>query len=209
MIDVKGRTMRSHRADAAGAEAMTRGRRFALCIAFATLGTGGSQPARATDPLPSLADQFKEICGAAGENGPALPGEDIAAADAPGFFAADLQRAEQARVVKLGGRYAMRALVPSSADPQHAILLKCAVASSAGFADEVARLSALLSAQPQIGKTGQGFDFAQFITGATSFSVYSEPEGWASIYKMDIMMRNVPKKYLKKGAKPQSLPPIR
>jgi hypothetical protein len=165
--------------------------------------------ARAVEPLPDLASQFKEICGTTSEAGPALPGDDVAVADAPGFFAGDLKRATNSRVVKIGGRYAMRALVPSSADPRHAVWLKCAVAGSSSFTEEVDRLSAMLAAKPQLGKTVQDFDYARFSAGLTGFTVYSEPDGWISIYKMDLLMQNIPRKYLKKGAKPAPVPSVR
>ena len=169
-----------------------------------------AEAAGAQAPPPSLADQFQQICGTTAAAGPALPGEDIAAAQAPGFFAGDLRRATESRVVKMGDRYAMRALVPSSADPQHAVWLKCAVAAGpASFSEEVERLSAMLSSKPDMGKTGQGFDFARFTAGLTTFSVYAEPDGWVSVYKMDLMMRNIPRKYLKKGARPASAPSVR
>ena len=166
--------------------------------------------AAAQQPLPSLAGQFEQICGTTGEARPSLPGNDIAASDAPGFFAGDLRRATESRVVKVGDRYAMRALVPSSADPQHAVWLKCAVAAGpTSFAEEVDRLSAMLSAKPDLGKTVQGFDYARFSAGLTGFSVHSEPGGWVSIYKMDLLMQNIPHKYLKKGAKPAPAPSVR
>ena len=177
-----------------------------LSIASASL----AQPARGQEPLPDLAGHFQQICGTTAEAGPSLPGDDVAAVDAPGFFAGDLQRAEESRVVKIGERYAMRALVPSSADPQHAIFLKCAVASGpASFSEQVERLAAMLSAKPDLGKTAQGFDSARFTAGLTSFVVYGEPDGWVSIYKWDIMMRNIPRKYLKKGARPAPVPSVR
>jgi hypothetical protein len=179
---------------------------LALSIASAPL----AEAARAEEPLPDLAGQFKQICGTTSEAGPSLPGADIAAADAPGFFAGDLRRAIESRVVKFGDLYAMRALVPSSADPQHAVLLKCAVASgSTSFSEQVERLSAMLSARPSLGKTAQGFDYAQFTAGMTAFFVYGEPDGWVSIYKMEIMMRNIDRRYLKKGAKPVPVPSVR
>ena len=169
-----------------------------------------AEPAGAQEPLPDLAGHFQQICGTTSEAGPSLPGDDVAAADAPGFFAGDLGRAEESRVVKIGERYAMRALVPSSADPQHAILLKCAVASGpASFSEQVERLAAMLSKTPALGKTAQGFDYARFTAGPTGFFVYGEPEGWVSIYKMDILMRNIPRKYLKKGATPAPVPSVR
>ncbi|HEX8624942.1 MAG TPA: hypothetical protein VF782_07665 [Allosphingosinicella sp.] len=159
--------------------------------------------AGAEEPSPTLAGQFQHICGTSAEAGPALPGEDIAAAQAPSFFAGDLGRATESRVVKMGDRYAMRALVPSSADPKHAVWLKCAVAAGpANFSEEVERLSAMLASKPDMGKTVQDFDYARFTAGLTSFAVHAEPDGWVSIYKMDLMMRNIPRKYLKKGAKP-------
>lgn len=164
----------------------------------------------AQEPLPDLAGHFQQICGTTNEAGPSLPGNDIAASDAPGFFAADLRRAVDSRVVTIGERYAMRALVPSSADPEHAVLLKCAVASRAtSFSEQVARLSAMLSVTPDVGKTQQGFDYAQFRAGLTSFSVYVEPDGWVSIYKMDIMMRNIDPRHLRPGARPAPIPSVR
>jgi hypothetical protein len=166
--------------------------------------------AGAQEPPLSLAGQFQQICGTTAEAGPALPGEDVAAAQAPGFFAGDLGRATESRVVKTGDRYAMRALVPSSADAVHAVWLKCAVAAGpASFAEEVERLSAMLSSKPDMGKTAQDFDYARFTAGLTSFTVHAEPEGWVSIYKMDLMMRNIPRKYLKKGARPAPAPSVR
>ena len=180
--------------------------RFAFSIAAIFL----AQAAGAQEPLPDLAGHFQQICGTTSEAGPSLPGTDVAAADAPGFFAGDLGRAVESRVVTIGERYAMRALVPSSADPQHAVFLKCAVASGAtSFSDQVARLSAMLSATPRLGKTTQGFDYAQFRAGLTSFSVYSEPDGWVSIYKMDIVMRNIDPRYLRRGARPVPSPSVR
>jgi hypothetical protein len=179
---------------------------LALSIASIALASA----AGAQEPPPSLAGQFQQICGTTGEAGPSLPGDDVAAADAPGFFAGDLRRATESRVVRIGDRYAMRALVPSSADPQHAVWLKCAVAAGpTSFSEEVDRLSAMLSAEPDLGKTVQGFDYARFSAGLTGFSVHSEPDGWVSIYKMDILMRNIPRKYLKKGARPAPAPSVR
>jgi hypothetical protein len=179
---------------------------LALCAASIAL----ADASIAQEPLPSLAGQFQQICGTTSEAGPGLPGDDVAASDAPGFFADDLGRATDSRVVKIGDRYAMRALVPSSADPEHAVWLKCAVASGpASFAEEVDRLSAMLAAKPDLGKTAQDLDYARFTAGLTSFSVYSEPDGWVSIYKMDILMQNIPRKYLKKGARPAPAPSVR
>jgi hypothetical protein len=170
-----------------------------------------SGTANAQGPLPDLAGHFQQICGTTDQAGPSLPGEDVAAADAPGFFARDLRQATQSRVVKIGDRYAMRALMPSSADPQNVVLVKCAVGSgSTSFSEQVDRLSAMLSAKPvMLAKTVQNFDYAQFIAGPRSYTVYTEPDGWVSIYKMDILMQNIPRKYLKKGAKPAPLPSIR
>ena len=165
---------------------------------------------RAQGPQADLADQFKQSCGITSEAGPSLPGNDVAAAEVPSFFVGDVRRAAQSRVVKIGERYAMRALVPSSADPQHAVFLKCAVAAgSTSFAEQVDRISAMLSVKPILGKTVQDRDFARFSVGITSYSVHSEPDDWVSVYKMDIMMRNIPRKYLKKGAKPVPLPSVR
>jgi len=164
----------------------------------------------AQEAQPDLAGHFQQICGTTSEAGPDLPGNDIAAADAPGFFAGDLGRATDSRVVTIGDRFAMRALVPSSADPQHAVLLKCAVAArSTSFSEQVERLSAMLSSTPRLGKTTQGFDYAQFIVGTNSFAVYGEPDGWVSIYKMDIMMRNIDPRYLRRGARPAPAPSVR
>jgi hypothetical protein len=67
----------------------------------------------------------------------------------------------------------------------------------------------MLSAKPDLGKTAQGFDYAQFTAGLTGFYVYSEPDGWVSIYKWDIMMRNIDRKHLKKGAKSIPSPSVR
>ena len=178
---------------------------LAAAAAFAAPALAGAQ-----EPLPDLAGHFQQICGTTSEAGPSLPGNDIAAADAPGFFASDLQRAQESRVVAIGDRYAMRALVPSSADPAHAVLLKCAVAARAApFPAQVERLSAMLAATPTIGKTPQGFDYAQFTTGMTAFVIYGEADGWVSIYKMDIMMRNIPSRYLRRGARPAPTPSVR
>jgi hypothetical protein len=122
----------------------------------------------------------------------------------------DLQRATESRVVKIGDRYAMRVLMPSAADPTHALLLKCAVASgSTPFSEQVDRLTAMLSAKPDLGKTAQGFDYAQFVSGTTGYYLYAEPDGWASIFKLNILMRNIPRKYLKKGARPAPAPSVR
>lgn len=165
--------------------------------------------ARAQESALDLAGHFQQICGTTGAAGPELPGTDVASANAPGFFAGDVQRATESRVVAIGDRYAMRALVPSSADPEHAVLLKCAVASRATFSEQLARLTTLLSARPTVGKTAQGFDYAQFISGMTAFMIYSEPDGWVSIYKMDIMMRNIDPRYLRRGARPAPAPSVR
>jgi len=193
--------------------AMTRTGSHAPAIAFLALLVAAIVPveaAGAQEPSPDLTGRVKQICGTTAEAGPALPGTDIAAADAPGFFAGDLGRAVESRVVQTDGGYAMRALVPSSADPQHAVFLKCAVAArSASFPQQVDRLSAMLSATPRTGKTGQGFDYAQFAAGMTTFIVYSEPDNWVSIFRMDILMRNIDPKYLKKGAKPAPAPSVR
>lgn len=180
---------------------------LALGIASASLpGT-----AAAEEPLPDLAGHFRQICGTTDEAGPALPGNDVAAADAPGFFAGDLRRATQSRVVKIGDRYAMRALVPASADPADALLVKCAVgAGSTAYAEQVDRLSAILSTKPLIrAKTVQDLDYAQFMVGNRSYTVFSEPDGWVSIYKLEVMMREPPRKYLKKGARPVPAPSVR
>jgi hypothetical protein len=67
----------------------------------------------------------------------------------------------------------------------------------------------MLSTKPSLGKTVQDFDYARFSAGPTSFSVYAEPDGWVSIYKMDLMMQNIPRKYLKKGARPAPAPSVR
>jgi hypothetical protein len=177
----------------------------ARAIAVAAIFAAGTAAAGAQEPLPDLAGQFQQICGTTGE-----AGSDIAAADAPGFFAGDLQRATESRVVRIGERYAMRALMPSSADPEHAVLLKCAVASGGtSFAEQVQRLSAMLSATPNIGKTPQGFDYAQFNVGMTGYSVYGEPAGWVSVYRMDIMLRNIDRRYLRRGATPAPAPSVR
>jgi hypothetical protein len=178
---------------------------------FALASISLTQSANAQEAPPALATHFQQICGTAAEAGPDLPGSDIAAADAPGFFATDLGRAAQSRLVKIGDRYAMRALVPSSADPQHLLFLKCAVASgSTSFQETVDALSAMLSAQPRLGKTAQDFDFAQFEGGTTNFfSVYGEPNGWVSIYRMDMLMQNIDPKYLKRGARPAPAPSVR
>ncbi|HYE27715.1 MAG TPA: hypothetical protein VEA61_05725 [Allosphingosinicella sp.] len=185
--------------------------RFAFhlsALALAAVSQVGAAHAQA--PPPDLAAQFQQICGTAGKGAPSLPGDDVATADSPGFFAGDLRRAVKSRVVKIGDRYAMRAIMASGFDPRHAIIFKCAVASgSASFPEEVDRLAAMLSAKPDLGKTVQDFDYAQFRAGTTSFSVYSEPGGWVSIYKMEIMMRNIDRKYLKKGARPVPLPSVR
>jgi hypothetical protein len=184
-------------------------------IAAGLLALGGAsalqaQPAAVEAPPSDLVRQFRQICGSAGEAGPSLPGSDAAAAEVPGFFANDLRRAIESRVVKVGDRYAMRAIVPTDFDPQHAVFLKCAVAGqSNAFAEQVGRLSALLGAKPSLSKTEQGFDFAQFMTGSTIFAVFSEPDGWLSVFKMDLMMRNIDPKYLKKGAKPMPAPSVR
>ena len=187
--------------------------RFALAgrlVALSAAAASYATVAYGQEELPGLASHFEQICGIKGEAGPRLPGDDVAVADAPGFFAGDLRRASESRVVKTGDRYAMRALVPSSFDPQHAMFLKCAVASGpASFAQEVESLSTMISAKARLGKTAQGFDYAQFTAGTTAFSVHSEPDGWVSIYRMDILMRNIDRKYLKKGAKPAPAPSVR
>jgi hypothetical protein len=186
--------------------------RQALSIGLSALALASASPAEAVtgEALPDLVGQFTQICGRAEEAGTALPGNDVAVADAPAYFAGDLRRATESRVVKMGERYAMRAIIPSDFDPQHAVLMKCAVASGAtAFAEQVERLSALLSAKPELRKTAAGFDAASFTSGATVFYIFSEPDGWVSVYKMDIMMRNIPRKYLKKGAKPLAIPSVR
>lgn len=180
----------------------------AVLLAVAPVSQAGA--AAAPEAPLGLASHFQQICGTTAEAGPALPGDDVAAADAPGFFADDLRRATESRVVKIGDRYAMRALVPSSADPQHAVFLKCAVASgSTSFREVVDGLSAMLSAQPRLGKTAQEFDYAQFSAGLTGYSVYGEPDGWVSVYKLDILMQNIDPKYLKRGARPAPAPSVR
>ncbi|HEX9946856.1 MAG TPA: hypothetical protein VGA98_04880 [Allosphingosinicella sp.] len=184
--------------------------RFAAAGLLAVASLAPAEWAVAQEAPAGLAGHFQQICGTTAEAGPTLPGGDVAAADAPAFFAGDLRRATQSRVVKFGERYAMRAMVPSSADPRHAVWLKCAVASgAASFSGEVDRLAAMLSAKPDLGKTAQNFDYARFTAGLTSFSVHAEPEGWVSIYKMDLLMQNIPRKYLKKGARQAPLPSVR
>jgi hypothetical protein len=186
--------------------------RQALSIGLSALALASASQAGAGagEPLPDLAGQFAQICGRADEAGTPLPGDDVAAADAPPYFAGDLRRASESRVVKMGERYAMRAIIPSDFDPQHAVLMKCAVASGAtAFAEQVEHLSALLSAKPELRKTADGFEAASFTSGSTVFYIFSEPGGAVSIYKMDIMMRNIERKYLKKGAKPLPTPSVR
>ncbi|HZF93345.1 MAG TPA: hypothetical protein VEZ20_00580 [Allosphingosinicella sp.] len=175
---------------------------FAL-LAFAAPVAGQERPA-------DLAVHFQQICGTTSEAGPALPGNDMAAAQAPAFFASDLRRAEQSRVVAIGDRFAMRALMPSSADPRHAAVLKCAVASGAtSFSEQVERLSAMLSQTPVLGKTDQGFDTARFTAGTSAFFIFGEADGWVSIYRMDILMRNIDRRYLKRGARRAPPPSVR
>ena len=181
--------------------------RHAFAPALAALGIASGAHAQ---PAPAdLGAQFVDICGKGGEAGPALPGSDIAAAEAPAFFASDLHRATESRVVKTGDGYAMRGLIPSDFDPQHALLLKCAVAAKAAFPAVVDRLAALIPDKPRLSKTDQGLDLAMFSSGASSFAVFSEAGGWVSVYKMEILMRNVDPKYLKKGAKPAPVPSVR
>jgi hypothetical protein len=185
--------------------------RFALgLLALLAASVCNAQASAAQEALPDLAGHFQQVCGTTGEGAPSLPGNDVAAEDAPSFFVGDLRRATESRLVKVGDRYAMRALVPSGLDPGNVVLVKCAVGSgSVSFAEQVDRLSAMLAARPVLGKTAQSLDYAQFIAGPRSFSVFSEPEGWVSIYRVEIMMRNVPRKYLKKGAKPVPAPSVR
>ena len=185
------------------------GRRALALLAFPFASLCIAEAAGAQEPMPGLAAHFQHICGTAAEAGPSLPGTDVAAADAPGFFAGDLRRATESRVVKIGDRFAMRALVPSSADPQHLVILKCAVASSASFSAEVEALAAILSASPTFGKTAQGFDYARLGSGERTFAVYGEPDNWVSIYRWDMMMQNIPRKYLKKGTRPAPPPSVR
>ena len=169
-----------------------------------------TDPAAGQEPAADLATQFEQICGTTSEAGPALPGNDIAAALAPAFFASDLQRAEQSRVVAIGDRFAMRALMPSSADPQHAAVLKCAVAApSTSFSAQVERLSAMLSQTPVVDKTDQGFDYARFRAGNSAFFIHGEADGWVSIYKMDVLMRNIDRRYLRRGARRAPPPSVR
>jgi hypothetical protein len=178
---------------------------LALCVAaIFPVATASAQ-----EPSPGLADRFSQICGTTAAAGPGLPGTDVASADAPGFFAADLRRATDSHVVKIDDVYAMRAIVPSDFDPQYAVFLKCAVASPAAFAQQADRLSTILSAKPATGKTGQGFDYARFSAGTTTFVVFGEADNWVSIYKIEIMMRNIDPKYLKRGAKPAPAPSVR
>jgi hypothetical protein len=179
---------------------------FACSVASIFLAQAGS----AQQPTPDLAGHFQQVCGTTSEAGPDLPGTDVATADAPGFFVGELRRATDSRVVSIGDRYAMRALIPSSADPQHTMLVKCAVASrSTTFSEQVERLSAILSLTPTLGKTVQDFDYAQFRAGMTSFAIYGEPDGWVSIYRMDILMRNIDPRYLRRGATPAPAPSVR
>jgi hypothetical protein len=181
-------------------------RLFAFIVA-GTLTCFATAMAAAQDKSPPVVDQFAQICGIAEARTTPLPGNDVATSDAPTFFANDLRRAIDSRVVKVGEHYAMRAVVPSDFDPQHAVLVKCALGSGqASFSEVLRQLSERISAKPTTGKTVQEFDYAQFRQGTTSFAVFSESNGWVSIYRMDVMMHNIDPRFLKKGAKPVPVP---
>jgi hypothetical protein len=154
-----------------------------------------------------LAEQFVELCASDQLEVKRLPGEDIPLADAPFQLKFYAEGAISARIVKIGDRYAMRSQNPSRADPVHTIILRCAVTSKGQFPDEVSKLSEKLGLQPKLGKTGNGADYASYRAGLRTFNVYSEQEGWVSIFSMDILMHNIDPKYLKKGTKPVPIPP--
>jgi hypothetical protein len=154
-----------------------------------------------------LADRFMELCGSDQLSAARLPGEDVQLADAPFQLKYYAEGAISARVVRMGDQYAMRSQNPARGDPAHAVILRCAVTSKAQFSDEVNRLSEKLAVKPELGKTGNGADYASFRSGLRAFNVYAEKDEWVSIFSLDIVMRNIDPKYLKKGAKPTPVPP--
>lgn len=169
-----------------------------------------AEPAAGQEAPADLAAHFQQICGTTSEAGPALPGNEITAAQAPAYFASDLERAEESRVVAIGDRFAMRALMPSSADPRHAVVLKCAIASgSTSFSEQVERLSALLSQAPVVDTWPEGRSSARFMGGGgPGFFVFGEADGWVTIYRMDVLMRNIDRRYLRRGARPAPRPSV-
>lgn len=157
----------------------------------------------------SLSDQFLNLCVFGQGVAQQLPGTDVAIADAPFQLKYYAEPAIASRVVKIGGIFAMRALNPSRADPSHAIIIRCAVTGSGSFGEEVNHLSEKLAVAPQSFKTLAGFDAALFQSDQKSFQVFAEADGSVSIFRIEIMMHNIDRKYLKKGAKPVPLPSVR
>ena len=156
----------------------------------------------------SLSEQFLDLCGSDQALTTKLPGEDVELANAPFQLRQYAEQAISSRIVKIGDRHAMRAQNAARADPVHAIVIRCGLTGSgAAFSDEVGKLTEKLATTPSISKTQGGLDAASFRSGVRSFHVYAEPDGSVSIFSLDIMMRNIDPKYLKKGTKPVPLPP--
>jgi hypothetical protein len=177
-----------------------RNARAALALGLLAMAVTASGVSRAQDAPPPPVDQFAQICGLKDRETQRLPGEDVAAGGAPALFTNDLNRATVSRVVRFGDRYAMRAIMPSSADPQHADVVKCVLAfEGASLDDMVGLLSTTLSAKPASHSTA---DFAFLNLERDTFFVRRGPDRWVSIVRMDVLMKNIDPGYLKKGAKP-------
>jgi len=156
----------------------------------------------------SLSEQFLELCGSEQALTTKLPGEDVQPNDAPFQLKHYAERAISSRIVKIGERYAMRAHNPGRADPAHTVIIRCAITGvGSPFSDEVGKLTEKLAVTPSMAKTQDGFDSASFTLGLRSFHVFAEQDGSVSIFSLDIVMRNIDPKYLKKGAKPVPIPP--
>ena len=150
--------------------------------------------------VPSPVDQFAEICGTTNEGMARLPGEDIDVSRSPPAFKMDLQRASSSRVVKIGDRYALRAIIPSQIDPVHAVTVKCALAfGPASYSEEVQKLSAKLE-KPSSASGNE--NVTTFYAGNSSFFVYRDADHQVSIYKINVLIRNIDSKQLKNGATP-------
>ena len=156
----------------------------------------------------TISEQFFELCGTEQSLTTKLPGDDVPTADAPLQLKYYAEGAFSSRIVKIRDRFAMRSQNPGRADPVHSVILRCALTGNgSNFSDEVGRMSEKLAVEPSMGKTQGGFDSASFRVGQRSFVVFAEDNNWLSIFSMDIMMRNIDRKYIKKGAKPVAIPP--
>lgn len=173
-----------------------------------TVGHPLSAQTSPTEAPVSLTGQFIELCGSEEISQERLPGEDVQLADAPFQLAQYARNAISYRIVKVGDRFAMRSHSPSRADPIHALILRCALTGKESLlSDVVTGLSEVLGVAPVLTKTSGGFESASFRVGLRTYTAYAEPDGWVSVFSMDIMMRNIDPRYLEKGATPVSIPP--